>query len=123
MTPRADSAPRGTVLVVDDDRDIVETLSDILELRGWKVVRGYDGAEAVSLALEHDVDWVVMDVRMPHRSGVEAMEEIRRARPSTRVVLMTAFATPEVMERAARAGGTPVLAKPFELAKLLATME
>lgn len=123
MTARADSAPRGTVLVVDDDRDIVETLSDILELRGWKVVRGYDGAEAVSLALEHDVDWVVMDVRMPQRSGVDAMEEIRRVRPRTRVVLMTAFATPEVMERAARAGDTPVLAKPFELSKLLATME
>jgi CheY-like chemotaxis protein len=122
MTPRVDGKPARKVLVVDDDRDIVETLSDILELRGWQVFRGYDGTEAVDLATEHDVDWVLMDVRMPGRSGVDAMEEIRRVRPRTRIVLMTAFATPEVMERAARADGTRVLAKPFDLTKLLTLM-
>jgi CheY-like chemotaxis protein len=64
-----------------------------------------------------------MDVRMPGRSGVDAMEDIRRDHPRTRVVLMTAFATPDVMERAARAEGTRVLAKPFDLTKLLSLME
>lgn len=120
----AASAPaQRTVLVVDDDRDIVDTLCDIFELRGWRTLRAYDGEDAVRLATENHVDWIVMDVRMPRLSGVEALQAIREKLPNVHVVLMTAFATNDLASRAERAGAARVLYKPFEPATLFAVIE
>lgn len=113
----------GTILVVDDDHDIVATLCDILELRGWSTLRGYDGEEAVSLATKNDVDWVLMDIRMPRLSGTDALQAIRQVRPAARAVLMTAFASRDVEAVANRAGATRVLRKPFELATLFSVID
>jgi CheY-like chemotaxis protein len=116
-------APKGRVLVVDDDRDIVETLCDILELRGWETLRAYDGLEAVSIASRHAVDWIVMDVRMPRLTGVEALHAIRELAPNVRVVLMTAFASHDLAARAEREGAAKVLFKPFDPAVLFSVIE
>lgn len=112
-----------TVLVVDDDRDIVETLCDIFELRGWKTLRAFDGRDAVRLATENHVDWIVMDVRMPRLTGIEALQAIREKIPNVRVVLMTAFASNDLERRAERAGAARVLFKPFEPSTLFAVIE
>lgn len=114
---------RGTILVVDDDRDIVDTLCDILELRGWKTLRAFDGEQAVMVATEAAVDWIVMDVRMPRLTGVEALQAIRTRSPSARVVLMTAFASHDLDVRAQRAGAIRVLYKPFEPSALFSVIE
>jgi CheY-like chemotaxis protein len=113
---------RRTILVVDDDHDIVDTLCDILELRGWQTLRGYDGEEAVALANENAVDWIVMDVRMPRLSGVDALHAIRLRDPNVRAVLMTAFASQDLVERAESAG-VRVLYKPFEPSTLLSVID
>ncbi|MGH7668755.1 MAG: response regulator transcription factor, partial [Gemmatimonadaceae bacterium] len=70
--------------MVDDDRAMVATLCDILELRGWETVRAYDGAAAAELAEVHGVDVVLMDVRMPKVDGVSALREIKARRPGVR---------------------------------------
>ena len=111
-----------SVLVVDDDKDIVDTLCDVLELRGWNTFRAFDAESAVSLVMSSAVDWVLMDVRMPRMSGIEALEVIRRGRPGQRVVLMTAFATSAVRDEAERAD-VPLLKKPFDPAALLALLD
>lgn len=116
-------AVQRTVLVVDDDRDIVETLCDIFELRGWRTLRAYDGQDAVRLATENPVDWIVMDVRMPRLAGVEALQAIHERKPNVHGILMTAFATNELAARAERAGAERVLYKPFEPATLFAVIE
>lgn len=113
---------RKVVLVVDDDRDIVDTLCDILELRGWDTLRAYDGLEAVSVASRHPVDSIVMDVRMPRLTGVEALQSIRTVAPNARVVLMTAFASHDLAARAEREGAK-VLVKPFEPSVLFSYLE
>lgn len=114
---------RRTVLVVDDDRDIVDTLCDILELRGWQTLRAYDGQEAVAVAREYGPDWIVMDVRMPRLTGVDALHAIRQELPNVRVVLMTAFASSDLAARAERAGAARVLYKPFEPTTLFSVIE
>lgn len=121
MTPSPKT--RGTVLIVDDDRDIVETLCDILELRGWETLRAYDGEQAVMIATEAAVDWIVMDVRMPRLTGIEALQAIRARIPNARVVLMTAFASHDLAARAERAGAARVLYKPFEPSTLFSVIE
>jgi len=121
MTPPAEA--RGTILVVDDDRDIVETLCDILELRGWDTLRAYDGVEAVHMAGKNPVDWIVMDVRMPRMTGVDAVHEIREQTPNARIVLMTAYASQDLAARAEREGVAKVLFKPFDPAVLFSVIE
>jgi two-component system NtrC family response regulator/two-component system nitrogen regulation response regulator GlnG len=112
-----------TILVVDDDRDMVDTLCDILELRGWQVVRAYDGEEAVRLAASEIPDWILMDNRMPRLTGVEALAAIREFSPQVRAVLMTAFASHDLPQRAEGAGITRILHKPFEPADLFSLLD
>src|SRR5688572_28561855 len=110
-------------LVVDDDRDMVETLCDILELHGWETLRGFDGAAAIDIIQERDVEVVLVDVRMPRIDGVTALREIRRMRPSTRVVQMTAFAAPQILHKAEEYGALRIVDKPVEIPDFIATLD
>lgn len=114
---------RKRILVVDDDRGMVATLCDILELHGWETVRGYDGAAAVTLANEHEVDLLLMDIRMPRMSGVEAWREIRSQRQEARAVLMTAYAPQDTLTQAEGQGVVRVLRKPLDLPQLVSLLE
>jgi len=114
---------RKRILVVDDDRGMVATLCDILELHGWETVRGYDGEAAVTLAQEHEVDLLLMDIRMPRLNGVEAWREIHARREGARAVLMTAYAPQETLTQAQGQGVVRVLRKPLDLPELVALLE
>lgn len=114
---------RRRVLVVDDDRRIVETLCEILALHGWEPIAGYDGEAAVLLATQHEVDTVLLDVRMPRMSGVEAWREIRVERPNARSVFMTAYDARDVVVEAGRLGVARVLRKPLDVAELVAVLD
>lgn len=116
MTPKR-------ILVVDDDRGMVDTLCDILELRGWETLRAYDGLAATEIAAREAVDVVLMDVRMPQLDGVQALKRIRGRRPSTRVVLMTAFAAHDLLAQAERDGALRIMRKPVDVPELLALLE
>jgi len=111
------------ILVVDDDRGMVETLCDILEINGWATSRAFDGEDAVRLAREQSVDVVLMDIRMPRLNGVKALQAIKQDRPGTRIILMTAFAAQELIAEAEGAGVLQILRKPVELPALLAFLE
>jgi DNA-binding NtrC family response regulator len=110
-------------LVVDDDKAMVKTLSDILQLNGWQVRPAYSGETAVRAAVNEPFDVVLMDVKMPGLDGVDAFKAMKKARPGIRVILMTAYAAPDRVSEAERAGVVRVLSKPVnvpELFRLLA---
>lgn len=109
-------------LVVDDDRAMVRTLSDVLRLKGWEVDNAYSGTEAVNAVANGAFNVVLMDVTMPGLNGVAALKAIRARRPDVRVVLMTAYAAQELLADAAREGAHRVLPKPLDLPALLALM-
>ena len=54
-----------TILVVDDDREIVRAISKLLELEGYETLKAYDGLEALDIIVEHAVHLIIMDVMMP----------------------------------------------------------
>ena len=111
------------VLIVDDDRDMVATLADILEMHGWTTLKGYNGADAIRIATENDIDAVLMDVRMPSVDGITALHDIKAKKPSTRVILMTAFIGQDLMARAEQEGALKVLKKPLDLGELLGVLD
>jgi CheY-like chemotaxis protein len=83
---------RPRVLLVDDDRANLATLRESLEAEGVDVLgEATDGATGVELAARLDPDVVLMDLRMPGMDGFEATRMIRAARPSTQIVILTAY--------------------------------
>jgi len=107
-----------TVLVVDDDRDMVRTLCGILRLHGWQSTAAYSGEEAIAAIEQRAYTAVLMDVRMPGLNGVEAFQQIRRTRPNLPVILMTAYAAHELIAQAERDGVLMVLPKPLPIARV-----
>lgn len=111
------------ILVVDDDKSMVQTLCDILEMRGWETLRAYDGAEAVETAGREQANVVLMDVRMPTLNGVEALRRMKAANPGIRIVLMTAYAAPELLAQAERDGAVRIMRKPVDVPSVLSLLE
>jgi DNA-binding response OmpR family regulator len=108
------------ILVVEDEDAIADFVERGLESAGYEVVRAVDGIEGERLALEPDVDLVVLDRMLPGRDGMEVLAAVRRARPALPVILLTAKA--EVGERVEglEQGATDYMTKPFALEELLA---
>lgn len=117
------TAAKGTILVVDDDRNMVKTLSAVLQLHGWRTRQAYSGEEAIAITADQRFDAVLMDVRMPGINGVEAFRAIRKAQPLTPVILMTAYAAHELLAQAEREGALMVLPKPIPWPTLTALLD
>jgi DNA-binding NtrC family response regulator len=111
------------VLVVDDDRLMVRTLGDILQLHGWEVHRAYSGEEAIDRVREGSYLAVLMDVKMGGMNGVETMRALRAIRPGLRVILMTAYTAAELLAEAEREGALRVLSKPVAVPALIRMLE
>lgn len=111
-------AVRPSVVVAEDEAiirlDIVETLTE----SGFDVIgQAGDGAEAVRLALELKPNLVLMDIKMPGTDGLQAAEVL--AEHKVPVVLLTAFSSPDLVERASEAGVFSYVVKPFNPSNLI----
>jgi DNA-binding NtrC family response regulator len=111
------------ILVVDDDRQMVRTICDILKLRGWDADGAFSGEEAIERVKAQPYRIALMDVRMAGMNGVEAMKSLRASRPELRVILMTAYTASELLAEAEREGAVRILAKPVAVPNLLDMLE
>lgn len=121
-SPATANNPPPRILVVDDEAllrwSIVEMLSDA----GYTVVDAGTGREA-RLAMADDglpINGIVVDLKLPDTTGIELLRDARRRGLTCPAILMTAFGSPEAVEQAMAAGARQVVAKPFDLADLLA---
>ncbi len=108
------------ILVVDDDRRIVKTTCDILLIKGHEAIPAYSGEEGVEQVKKDRPDCVLMDIKMPGISGVEAMQRMQEIAPNLPIVLVSAYATEDLMEEARRSGAYAVLSKPLNFPMILA---
>ncbi len=119
---RSDAAGR-RVLIADDDPLIRLDLAEILAEEGFEVVgQAGDGERAAALAVTLRPDLVIMDVRMPGKDGIQAAAEIAAERIAP-VIILTAFAERDLIQRALDSGAMTSLAKPFSPATLLPAIE
>lgn len=118
MKPRLEGT---TILVVDDDPDVLESMSTALEVEGAEVATAQDGNEAVRLAREEKPDLVVLDVMLPRRSGFLALERIKGNEDSPLVIMVTANEGKRHEAYAVTLGVDAYLQKPVPLAVLVQT--
>ena len=112
------------VLIVDDHEVVREGLRALLNRREGMEVVGQAGtvADAIAEAARMEPDVIVMDVRLPDGSGIEACRAIREARPETRVIMLTSTHRPGDLERAEQLGIAAHLGKPIRQAVLMDTI-
>ena len=117
------------VFIVDDNRDFAESLALLIEGWGHEVELAFSGEEAIERFRqqdtddEHPFDITFMDVKLPGKDGVESFLEIRKLRPSARVVMMTGYSVEQLLEQAVEHGAWGVLDKPLDINKVLKMIE
>ncbi|MFN3740129.1 MAG: sigma-54-dependent transcriptional regulator [Thermodesulfovibrionales bacterium] len=101
------------ILVVDDEKDILRALEFILTREGYSVTTATSGEEAIEFLKKEEYDLVLTDLRMPGMDGMTVLEKTLQMRPSTAVIIMTAYATVESAVQAMRMGASDYIVKPF----------
>lgn len=103
-----------TILVVDDSREIVRVLREhILAPLGYQVIYGTDGEQGLQLAVAHQPDLILLDMNMPHMSGMEMLQALRQTDCVAPVIFMTMHGSESVAVEAFRLGVRNYLMKPF----------
>ena len=118
--PSVNSSSAATILVVDDDRAIRDSLDRALALEGYRVIAASDGAQALDLVAVHDPDVVVLDLMMPNVDGLTVCRRLRARRDRTPILMLTARTETSDRVSGLDAGADDYLAKPFDLDELLA---
>lgn len=111
-----------TILVVDDERDVVELLRDVFVKHGHEVDTAQDGAQALELLRNKRYDGMVLDLLMPGISGQEVMAQ-RAVFPDTAVIVLTAHGSEDAAIQAIKARVNDYIKKPFNLKELVKLME
>ncbi len=107
------------VLVVEDDLELCEALTDTLELEGYRVLSAGNGTEALSLLTKNKFRLVVSDIQMPVMDGITLLNNLQQKHPEIPVLLMTAYGTVPKAVEAMQSGAADYLIKPFEASTLV----
>ncbi len=112
-----------TVLLVDDEESVRESLSEILDGAGYTVTAASSGEEALEAAKKSPPDILVTDLRLPGMDGIDTIRSIKGLSPAAICIVITGYATVESAVEAMRAGAFTYLKKPFGKDELLVTLE
>ena len=120
ITP-ASSKRRATLLIVDDEEGPRQSLRVIFK-DDYELLMASDGATAIELAKNNDVDVAVCDIRMSGMSGIEVLERLKYVDPAIEVVMITAFETTDTIRQALRLRACDYINKPFEVSNMRAAV-
>ena len=107
-----------TIFIIDDDSDILQSLTVFFQLKGFKV-KGFSSAADYLAELDDTQGCLISDVSMPEMNGVELLEKLNEIRQLRPVLLMTGFATIKLAVKAMRLGAADFVEKPFSTSYLL----
>ncbi|MEZ4364463.1 MAG: sigma-54 dependent transcriptional regulator [Kofleriaceae bacterium] len=114
--------PRSSLLVIDDEPNILTTVRRALEIEGYRVDVAGSAAAGLAKLTERDIDLVLLDVMMPGESGLDVLPKLRAAKPDTCVIMMSGNATIETAVSATKLGAYDFIEKPLSSDKLLLTV-
>ncbi|HKD91335.1 MAG TPA: response regulator, partial [Terriglobales bacterium] len=110
--------PKAKILVVDDEPNILLTLTAILQHEGYEIESATGGEEAIASVRRHHYDVVLTDLKMPRVDGLDVLDEVRRSSPQTVTLMMTGYAALDSAVEAVQRGAYEYLMKPVEIADL-----
>ena len=108
-----------TILVVDDDREIVESISIFLSGEGYRVIKAYDGIEALETALDNEIHLMILDIMMPKMDGIKTLMKLRETK-NIPVILLSAKSEDNDKIFGLTAGADDYVTKPFNPSELMA---
>jgi len=111
------------ILLVDDEREFVLTLSERLEARNLESAVAHDGEEALAIVETDAPDVMVLDLKMPGIDGLEVLRRVKQERPQTEVIILTGHGSDRERVRANELGAFAYLNKPVDIDELAATMK
>lgn len=111
------------VLLVDDDRDLVEALEYTLARDGYEVLAAFDGKAGLKKASEQTPDLMVLDLMMPGLSGMEVLSELRSAGSRLPIIVLTALSDEDHVVEAFKLGADDYMVKPFRPRELIARIQ
>ena len=106
------------ILLVDDEKQFVDTLAERLAMRGFSARVAYDGPQALK-AVEDPTDVIVLDLRMPGMDGFEVLRSVKKSNPQVQVIILTGHGGDAEEQTAYRMGAYNFLKKPMDIDELL----
>lgn len=107
------------ILVVDDDKEIVGAIEIYLKKEGYNILKAYNGKQALKVIQENEIHLVILDIMMPEKDGIEALEEIRKDK-SIPVILLSAKSEDYDKIGGLNSGADDYITKPFNPLELIA---
>ena len=107
------------VLVIDDEKMMLDAIKTILEEMGHQVECFSRSADGEKSALENDYDLILTDLRMPEKNGAEVTESVLKEKPHAKILVITAHPNDPLAKRALDAGAKGLVKKPFDIGKIL----
>jgi len=108
------------VLLVDDEKDFIESLAERLQLRDFDVTTALNGIDALSLIQKNEFDVIVLDVKMPGKDGIETLKEIKKTTQLSQIIMLTGNATVESAIQGMKLGAYDYIMKPTVTEDLIA---
>ena len=106
------------VLLIDDEKDFIEALSERMESRGMNVSKTVSPKEGLDIVESETFDAIVLDLKMPEMDGLEVLKKIKEKHPDLQIILLTGHATVEKGIEAMKLGAMDLLEKPVDIATL-----
>lgn len=113
----------GRVLIIEDDAAIRRGICDALRFAGYTVQEAADGRAGLDAALAQDPDLILLDILMPRMDGFTVLQELRKAKTTVPVIVLTAKGEEQDRVRGLRIGADDYVVKPFSVTELLARVE
>jgi DNA-binding response OmpR family regulator len=111
------------ILVIEDERRVADLLKRVLEEQGYNVTLTYDGETGKQLALSNDYDLIITDIILPKITGIDLCRQIRKAKPDSLILMLTALGTTDDKVEGFDAGADDYMVKPFDLRELHARIK
>ncbi len=118
--PLERTSSAGSVLIIDDEAAIRESLEALLELEGYEVASAGSAEEGLNRLADRPFDLVLLDLALPDRNGVDLLAELHEHDPQLSIIIITAYGTVENAVKAMQAGAANFIQKPWDNEKLLA---
>ena len=114
---------KARLLIVDDEEQFVEALSERLSMRDYDVTTSLTGEDAIEKITNYNFDVVILDVHLPGIDGTEVLREIKNLKPLTEVIMLTGHGTVEMAIEGMKLGAFDFLMKPCETEDLTAKID